>query len=213
MNPGTETTSKTANRGNVRRHSGLRVQRERSRERLRVSRSMMTGREIAAPSSWRSHMAYELLGKNFTPPDVHAKVTGKARYAEDFRADGMVFVKLLTSPMPHARVTGIDASAALAMPGVHGVLTPADITHNPPAPNETILTDEPLFVGHPILAVAADTEELASDALEEIKVTYEELPFTVDPLQSLFPGGPNARTNGNVVQGRDIRDVKWTAQD
>jgi CO/xanthine dehydrogenase Mo-binding subunit len=158
-------------------------------------------------------MAYELLGKNFTPPDVHAKVTGKARYAEDFRADGMVFVKLLTSPMPHARVTNIDASAALAMPGVHGVLTPADITNNPPAPNETILTDEPLFVGHPILAVAADTEELASDALGEIKVTYEELPFTVDPLQSLYPGGPNARTNGNVVQGREIRDVKWTAQD
>src|SRR5688572_23516790 len=158
-------------------------------------------------------MAYELLGKNFTPPDVHAKVTGKARYAEDFRADGMVFVKLLTSPMPHARVTGIDASAALAMPGVHGVLTPADITNNPPAPNETILTDEPLFVGQPILAVAADTEELASDALDEIKVTYEELPFTVDPLQSLFPGGLTARTNVTVVHGREIRDVQWTAQD
>jgi CO/xanthine dehydrogenase Mo-binding subunit len=158
-------------------------------------------------------MAYDLLGKNFTPPDVHAKVTGKAKYAEDFRADGMVFVKLLTSPMPHARVTSIDASAALAMPGVHGVLTPADITNNPPAPAETILTDEPLFVGHPILAVAADTEELATDAIEQIKVTYEELPFTVDPLQSLFPGGPNARTNGNVVQGPNVREVKWTAQD
>ena len=49
-------------------------------------------------------MAYDLLGKNFTPPDVHAKVTGKAKYAEDFRVDGMVFCKLLSSPMPHARV-------------------------------------------------------------------------------------------------------------
>ena len=158
-------------------------------------------------------MAYDLLGKNFTPPDVHAKVTGKAKYSEDFRVDGMVFVKVLTSPMPHARVTSIDASAALAMPGVHGVLT-ADEVENPPAPQETILTNEPLFVGHPILAVAADTEELASDALEQIKVTYEELPFTVDPLQSLFPGGPNARTNGNVAnQGVDLKNVKWTAQD
>ena len=64
-----------------------------------------------------------------------------------------------------------------------------------------------MFVGHPILAVAADTEELASDALEQIKVTYEELPFTVDPLQSLFPGGPNARTNGNVANlGVDLQD-------
>ncbi len=158
-------------------------------------------------------MAYDLLGKNFTPPDVQAKVTGKAKYAEDFRVDGMVFVKVLASPMPHARVTSIDASAALAMPGVHGVLT-ADEVEQPPAPQETILTNEPLFVGHPILAVAADTEELASDALEQIEVTYEELPFTVDPLQSLYPGGPNARTNGNVAnQGVDLRTFKWTAQD
>jgi CO/xanthine dehydrogenase Mo-binding subunit len=158
-------------------------------------------------------MAYELLGKDFTPPDVHAKVTGKAKYSEDFRVDGMVFLKVLASPMPHARVTSIDASAALAMPGVHGVLT-ADEVGNPPDPQETILTNEPLFVGHPILAVAADTEELASDALEQIKVTYEELPFTVDPLQSLFPGGPNARTNGNVANaGIDLQTVKWSAQD
>jgi xanthine dehydrogenase molybdenum-binding subunit len=158
-------------------------------------------------------MAYDLLGKNFTPPDLHAKVTGKAKYAEDFRVDGMVFLKLLTSPMPHARVTAIDASAALAMPGVHAVLT-ADEVPNAPEPAETILTNEPLFVGHPILAVAADTEELASDALEKIKVTYEELPFTVDPLQSLFPGGPNARANGNVAnQAIELQTVKWTAQD
>jgi xanthine dehydrogenase molybdenum-binding subunit len=158
-------------------------------------------------------MAYELLGKNFTPPDLHAKVTGKAKYSEDVRVDGMVFVKVLGSPMPHARVTSVDDSAALAMPGVHGVLRAAEVS-NPPEPQETILTDEPLFVGHPILAVAADTEELASDALEKIKVTYEELPFTVDPLQSLYPGGPNARTTGNVAnQAVDLKTFKWTAQD
>jgi len=158
-------------------------------------------------------MAYDLLGKNFTPPDITAKVTGKAKYSEDFRVDGMVFCKVLASPMPHARVTNIDASAALAMPGVHGVLT-ADDVPAVPDPQETILTNEPLFVGAPILAVAADTEELASDALEQIKVTYEELPFTVDPLQSLYPGGPDARTNGNVANaGVDLRAFKWTAQD
>ena len=72
-------------------------------------------------------MAYDLLGKNFVPPDVHGKVTGKAKYAEDFRAEGMVFCKLLLSPMPHARVTNVDASAALAMPGVHGVLTADEV--------------------------------------------------------------------------------------
>jgi len=59
----------------------------------------------------------KLIGQNYTTPDIVAKVTGKAKYAEDFRADGMLFAKLLLSPMPHARVKKIDTSAALAMPG------------------------------------------------------------------------------------------------
>ena len=61
---------------------------------------------------------YKLLGRNYTTPDLIAKVTGRAKYAEDYRADGMLFCKLLLSPMPHCRVRRIDASAALAMPGV-----------------------------------------------------------------------------------------------
>ena len=63
-------------------------------------------------------MAYKLIGQNFEPHDVVAKVTGRAKYAEDFRAEGMVFCKLLTSPMPHAKIRNIDASEALKMPGV-----------------------------------------------------------------------------------------------
>lgn len=72
-------------------------------------------------------MAYRLLGKDFTPPDLVAKVTGGAKYAEDFRAEGMVFCKLLTSPMPHAKVRNIDASEALAMDGVIAVLTADEV--------------------------------------------------------------------------------------
>jgi xanthine dehydrogenase molybdenum-binding subunit len=136
-------------------------------------------------------MAYELLGKNFVPPDVHGKVTGRAKYAEDFRADGMVFLKLMLSPMPHARVRNIDATEALALPGVHGILTAADVPALP-APAEPILTNEPMWIGQPILAVAADSETIAQDAIDLIKLDLEELPFTVDPLQSLFPGGPDA---------------------
>ena len=49
-------------------------------------------------------MAYEHIGKNFTPPDIYGKVTGKAKYAEDYRAEGMAFCRLLLSPMPHAKV-------------------------------------------------------------------------------------------------------------
>jgi CO/xanthine dehydrogenase Mo-binding subunit len=157
-------------------------------------------------------MSYRLIGKNFTPPDILGKVTGKAKFSEDFRAEGMVFCKLMTSPMPHARVVNIDASAALKMPGVVAVLTAEDVPP-PPAPAQPVFTMEPLFVGDPILAVAAENETLAADALDAIKVEYEPLPYTVDPLQSLFPGGPNARSDGNSVGGRGVQDVKWTARD
>ena len=72
-------------------------------------------------------MANKLVGQNYTTPDLVAKVTGKAKYAEDFRADGMLFAKLLCSPMPHARVVRIDTTAALAMPGVKAILTVYDL--------------------------------------------------------------------------------------
>jgi xanthine dehydrogenase molybdenum-binding subunit len=157
-------------------------------------------------------MAYDLIGKDFTPPDVRAKVTGEATYSEDFRAEGMLFVKLLTSPMPHARVVNIDASEALAMPGVEGILTADEVTPLP-SPQDPILTNEPGYVGEPILAVAAVDEATAAEAIERIRVDYEELPFTVDPLESLFPGGPNARPGGNVVSQGQVSEIKWTAQD
>ncbi len=162
-------------------------------------------------------MAYNLLGKNFVPPDVHGKVTGKAKYAEDFRAEGMAFCRLMLSPMPHARVRNIDAKEALAMPGVLGILTAKDVPAQP-APGEPILTDEPMYIGQPILAVAAVDETTAQDAIDKIKLDLEELPFTVDPLQSLFPGGPDARTDGNVIDNRligppKLKKAKWTAAD
>ena len=138
----------------------------------------------------------KLIGANYIPPDHIAKVTGRAKYAEDFRADGMLFAKLLLSPMPHARVRGIDTSAALAIPGVKAILTADEVPDLNGA--EKALTNEPLYAGEPILAVAAVSEEIAASAIEAIQVDLEPLPFVVDPLDSLRPGGPNARLNGNV---------------
>jgi hypothetical protein len=60
---------------------------------------------------------HPLVGSDYTTPDLVAKVTGRAKYAEDYRADGMLWCKLLLSPMPHARVLNINTTAALAMPG------------------------------------------------------------------------------------------------
>jgi xanthine dehydrogenase molybdenum-binding subunit len=184
---------------------------------------------------------YNLIGKNYTTGDLYAKVTGKAKYAEDYRADGMLFCKLVLSPMPHARVRSIDASAALAMAGVKAILTADELP--PPAnsitDNGTViqanprgfqaLTNEPLFQGQPIMAVAAIDELTAAEAIEKIKIDFEPLPFVVDPLVSLRPGGPNARTDGNAwvrvpppppkpgerppVTPPELHTVKWTNED
>src|ERR1700675_2568538 len=164
-----------------------------------------------APGSEREYgIGYKLIGKNYATPDLYAKVTGQAKYAEDFRADGMLFCKLLLSPMPHARVNRIHTNAALAMPGVKGILTADDL----PAPADTLtdngtvikaskwgergLTNEPVYQGEPILAVAAVDELAAAEAIEKIQIDFERLPFVVDPLVTLRPGGPNPRIEGNV---------------
>ena len=98
-------------------------------------------------------------------------------------------------------------------------LTPDDVTKLP-EPFAPLLAKEPKYIGEPIVAVAAVDETTAQDALEKIKVDLEPLPFTVDPLQSLFPGGPNARSDGNVgmvfpppIPATPVQTFKWTAAD
>src|SRR6202048_2444424 len=166
---------------------------------------------MSAPDSERQYgLQYKLIGKNYVTAALYAKVPGKSKYAEDFRAGGMLFAKLLLSPVPHARVTRIDASEALALPGVRAILTADDL----PAPADTLtdngtvikaskwgergLTMEPLYDGEPILAVAAVDELTAVEAIERIRIDFQRLPFVVDPLDTLRPGGPNPRTDGNI---------------
>jgi xanthine dehydrogenase molybdenum-binding subunit len=169
---------------------------------------------------------YKYIGKDYSTPDLVAKVTGKAKYAEDYRAEGMLFCKLLLSPMPHARVRSVDTSRAMAIPGVKAILRASEVpvppAPPPPAnqpapppgpPPEVALTDEPLYQGEPILAVAAVDETTAAEAIEQIEIDFEPLPFVVDPLDSLRPNGPNARTQGNVFVGRELKTIKWTDQD
>src|SRR5262245_51193461 len=99
-------------------------------------------------------MTNKLIGHNYTTPDLVAKVTGRAKYAEDCRAEGMLFAKLLLSPMPHARITRIDTSAALAMPGVKAILTVDDL----PAPADSV-TDSGATIRANLLGERALTNE------------------------------------------------------
>src|SRR5262245_32454393 len=167
---------------------------------------------------------YKLIGHNYQTPDIVAKVMGRAKYAEDFRAEGMLFCKLLLSPEPHARVRNIDAQAALKMSGVAGMLTADELPTVQPDKDPTgaeesedgspALTNEPVFEGEPILAVAAVDETTAAEAIEKIKIDLERLPFVIDPIESLRPGGPDARAGGNVFAvGGGMKRLKWTQQD
>ena len=98
-----------------------------------------------------------LIGRDFTPPDLRAKVTGRAKYAEDFRADSMLFCRLLTSPMPHARVRSVDLSKLRDMDGVVGILT-ADELPEVRAPGNTILgaVVDDAFLGDGFAAIGVD---------------------------------------------------------
>lgn len=160
-------------------------------------------------------MAYSLIGKNFTPPDIHGKVTGKAKYAEDFKVEGMIYARLLTSPIPHARVRRVDLSAALRIEGVIAVLGADDVPAIPGIRTQ-ILTNEPAYVGEPILAIAAVDEQTAEDAIQAINIDFEPLPFTTDPLSSLSADGENARTQGNVGNSTlrdEVKDIHWAESD
>ncbi|HEY1912122.1 MAG TPA: hypothetical protein VGG73_14445, partial [Vicinamibacterales bacterium] len=181
--------------------------------------------------------ATKLVGQNYQTPDLVAKVTGQAKYAEDYRVDGMLFCKLLLSPYPHARVKAIDATKALALPGVKGMLTadelpaPADVVTDlgqriaANTKGERALASEPVYQGEPVLAIAAVDELTASNAIELIEIDWEPLPFVVDPLLSLRPGSPNARLEGNIwgrpkpaapnqpVAPPAIEELKWTEAD
>jgi xanthine dehydrogenase molybdenum-binding subunit len=199
-------------------------------------------KELAGTPKREYGVGHKLIGKDYQTPDLYAKVTGQAKYAEDYHADGMLFCKLLLSPLPHARVKHIDTREALAMPGVKAILMadelppPADsltdngtvIRANPKS--ERALTMEPLYQGEPILAVAAVDELTAAEAIEKIRIDFEPLPFVLDPLDTLRPGGPNPRTDGNIwVQSPppaaaagapppsppppSIGELKWTKAD
>jgi CO/xanthine dehydrogenase Mo-binding subunit len=162
------------------------------------------------------------IGVDFIPPDVPGKVTGEIKYAEDYKREGMVFARLLTSPMPSGRVVSIDASEALRMDGVVGIFTADDLPPVPPPGNPALASEYVTYVGQPILAVAAITEEIAESALDRIKIDFQRRDFCVDPLESLTPGGSNAYPEGNVlvrteeegpegtpIRGAEIRDIKW----
>ncbi|HEY7075082.1 MAG TPA: aerobic carbon-monoxide dehydrogenase large subunit [Solirubrobacteraceae bacterium] len=146
-------------------------------------------------------------------------IRGRGRYVDDLKLPGMLHGAVLRSPLAHARVVSIDASAALHHPKVHAVITGADLEARgmawmPTLSNDTqavLATDKVRFQGQEIAFVVADDHYSARDALELIDVQYEPLPPVVDARAALAPGAPVIRDDH---AGRaDNRIFDWEAGD
>ena len=146
----------------------------------------------------------KVVGTRPLRPDGADKVTGRAAFGADLMLPGMLEARMKRSPHAHARILGIDTSAALAMPGVKAVVTCADLLDLEAVDahvGETNATlkdicrnvmarDKVFYVGHAVAAVAATSAELAQAALALIKVDYEVLPHVIDVEAAMAPDAP-----------------------
>ncbi|HLT12387.1 MAG TPA: xanthine dehydrogenase subunit D [Micromonosporaceae bacterium] len=151
------------------------------------------------------------VGESPNRPDGTLKVRGEFAYSSDLWLDDALFGVTLRSPYPRARILGIDASAALAMPDVYAVLTHEDVPgskhYGLDEPDQPVLAiDEVRYQGEPVAIVAAADPHTARRALERIVVRYEQLEPVTDARRAVFdPSLPAVHPDGNVVRYQPIR--------
>ena len=156
------------------------------------------------------------VGRATTRIDARQRVTGKATYSGDVSLPGMLYARVLRSPHPHARIVKIDASKALALPGVKAVLSHENGTvlwgagsvaggrqYNEEVKKITkqrryAFNNPVRFVGEPVAAVAAVDRHTAEEALRHITVEYEVLPFVLEPEEAMKPGAVQIWPDGNL---------------
>ncbi|HTK08955.1 MAG TPA: molybdopterin cofactor-binding domain-containing protein [Ktedonobacteraceae bacterium] len=151
-----------------------------------------------------------LLGQAVPPADARKLVTGKPVFAADFSLRGMLSARVLTSPHAHALIRDIDVSEAKALPGVLAVLTHKDVPRIPFSSVERSREPQMLqdqfsldyvlrFVGDRVAVVAAETPEIAEEALQLIHVDYEVFPSLLDPRQGLEADSPQVHPESDAV--------------
>ena len=158
------------------------------------------------------------IGKPVIRQDIIGHVTGRSKFYDDHLFDGLLHMRCVRSPHHHARIRSIDASAAERMPGVRRLIWPQDVPHN----INTLLSlinfgrdDEPLlsadkvsYKGEPVLAIVADTERQAREAVAAVRVDWEELPHVLDVEEALKPDAPvvNEEYPNNTFDYHDLYD-------
>jgi CO/xanthine dehydrogenase Mo-binding subunit len=153
--------------------------------------------ETTSLPPWGADASLAIVGRPHPRIEGVEKVTGRARYAYDSQLPGLLYARVLRSPLPHARIRRIDASRAEALPGVRAVLSATNAPGIHWYKDSYLFHHTVRFIGDEVAAVAADTEEIAEDALRLIEVDYEPLPFVVDLAAALRPEAPKRRESGN----------------
>ncbi len=151
-----------------------------------------------------------LIGDSPARPDGRQKVTGEFAYSSDLWLDRMLWGATLRSPHPRARITGLDISAALALPGVAAVLTHDDVpgrkTYGLEHSDQPVLaSDQVRYQGEPVALVAADHPETARRAIARIKADFTVLSPVTDARVALGPDAPPLHDGGNLVRLVQIR--------
>lgn len=148
---------------------------------------------------------FSAIGKSLPRLDGKEKVAGLTRYAGDVRLPGMLHARLVLSPYPHARIVRIDGKAAAALAGVVGVFGGRDLPLPHPDPSDRnrapLALERALFTGHPVVAVVAESEEVAEDAAALVEVEYEELQASLDPIEAMRPDAPVVHEPGRGEAG------------
>jgi len=160
---------------------------------------------------------YSVIGKPTPNVDGPAKVTGEAAYTIDMTLPNMLYGKLLRSPYPHAKIISIDISKAEALPGVKAIITGKDTPggryglwrrFRELSDQECLATTKVRYIGDPVAALAATTEEIAEKALDLIEVEYEPLPAVFDPIEAMKEDAPTVHdefpSNINAT-----RHIEW----
>jgi xanthine dehydrogenase molybdenum-binding subunit len=151
-----------------------------------------------------------VVGRPVPRPDAVAKATGRAQYTDDLSFPGMLHGATKRAGIPHARILRIDTSRAKALPGVHTVLTHADVpgtrNHGLVIPDWPVLCyDKVRYVGDAVAVVAADTRAIARQACDLIEVEYEPLPVVDSPEAALKPDAPRVHDSGNLLKHIQVR--------
>jgi CO/xanthine dehydrogenase Mo-binding subunit len=148
----------------------------------------------------------KVVGARIPRYDGVAHVTGQTTYVDDVRIPGTLWTKALRSPHHHAGITKLDTSAAAGMPGVHAVITWEDVplleyghlsALGIPADEPLLAKDEVRYKGQPIALVAAETEQLAAEAVDRIEIEFDERPALLDIRTAFDEGAPAIHQWGN----------------